>query len=36
MQKAQADYQWMQSQLQYCMEEYEKSFASYQPKGKGE
>ena len=36
MQKAQAEYQWMQAQLQYCMGEYEKSFASYQPQQKGE
>ena len=36
MQKAQAEYQWMQAQLQYCMGEYEKSFASYQPQQQGE
>ena len=33
MQKAQTDYQWLQSQLQFVMNEYEKAFASYQPKG---
>ena len=36
MQKAQAEYQWMQAQLQYCMGEYEKAFASYQPQQQGE
>ena len=36
MQKAQAEYQWMQAQLQYCMAEYEKAFASYQPQQQGE